>query len=173
MTIQDLGSIGEFISSLAVLFTLIYLARQYRHSAEQARIESLNHALGTHVQRVVEINSTDEKAELFRKFCADFDALTLNERGRAHTLMLGLVVTFNQVLRLRKADMLEDEEFEAIQGTMISILRTTGGRQWWDHYRGNVPTSLNAHITNAINSPDIKRGPITDEQSWLFEQLRD
>lgn len=170
MTIQDLGNIGEFIGSLAVLVTLLYLARQYRHSAEQARIESLNHALGTHVQRVVEINSTDEKAELFRKFCADFDALSLNEKGRAHTLMLGLVVTFNQVIRLRKAGMLEDEEFDAIQGTMISILRTTGGKQWWGHYRSNVPTSLNTFVTNAIDDPAIKRGPISEEQSWLFEQ---
>jgi hypothetical protein len=32
MTIQDLGSIGEFISSIAVLITLLYLAMQVRQT---------------------------------------------------------------------------------------------------------------------------------------------
>ena len=32
MTIQELGSIGEFISSIAVLLTLIYLAVQVRQT---------------------------------------------------------------------------------------------------------------------------------------------
>jgi hypothetical protein len=34
MTIQELGSIGEFISSIAVLFTLIYLAVQVRQTRD-------------------------------------------------------------------------------------------------------------------------------------------
>jgi hypothetical protein len=35
MTIQDLGSIGEFISSLAVLVTLLYLAVQARQTHKE------------------------------------------------------------------------------------------------------------------------------------------
>lgn len=37
MTIAELGSIGEFVGSLAVLATLIYLAIQVRHARSEAR----------------------------------------------------------------------------------------------------------------------------------------
>jgi hypothetical protein len=41
MTIQDLGSIGEFISSLIVLVTLIYLARQVRQANNAMRLAAV------------------------------------------------------------------------------------------------------------------------------------
>ena len=34
LSIADLGSIGELVGSIAVLFTLVYLAIQVRHSRE-------------------------------------------------------------------------------------------------------------------------------------------
>lgn len=42
-------------------------------------------------------------------------------------MMLDLLVSFNRVVRLNGAKMLDDVEFEAIRGTFISILRTSGG----------------------------------------------
>jgi hypothetical protein len=41
MTIQDLGSIGEFISSLAVLVTLLYLAVQARQTHKETVASTL------------------------------------------------------------------------------------------------------------------------------------
>jgi hypothetical protein len=37
MTISELGSLGEFISSIAVLITLVYLAVQVRHLREERK----------------------------------------------------------------------------------------------------------------------------------------
>jgi hypothetical protein len=70
---------------------------------------------------------------------------------------------------MHKAGLLEEEEFNAIQGTMISILRTSGAGQWWVLYRSMVPESLDLYVTAAIKNPAIKKGPITEEQPWLFE----
>lgn len=168
MTLQSLGNLGEFISSVAVLITLIYLARQYHQSTEAKRNDSLNLALGTHVHLIAQITATDERAELFRRFCEDFSALSLNERGRAHTMILDLLVSFNQVLRLHMSRLLDDEEFNAIRGTFISILRTGGGRFWWEAYKHMVPDFLNARVSEMINDTSIQIRPVTEEQSFLF-----
>ncbi len=53
-------------------------------------------ALGVHVHQIAELTATDESAELFRQFCADFTALSLNEKGRIHAAMLDLLVSFNK-----------------------------------------------------------------------------
>lgn len=44
-TIQDLGALGEFVSSLAVLVTLIYLARQIGENNKLARSSSAHNAM--------------------------------------------------------------------------------------------------------------------------------
>ena len=49
MTLQDLGNLGEFIGSIAVVITLIYVARQIRQSSEASQTEGLNKALEVHV----------------------------------------------------------------------------------------------------------------------------
>ena len=169
MTLQDLGNLGEILGSIAVVVTLIYLARQIHQSTEASRHESLNTALGTHVFQIADLTATDEAAELFRRFCSDFHALSLNEKGRIHSALLKRLASFNQVARLHEAGLLDDDEFEAMQGTYISILRTPGGRAWWETYRNMTPKNLNAYITTAIDDPGITRKTIIEEQPWLFE----
>ena len=169
MTLQDLGNLGEFIGSMGVVITLIYLARQIRQSSEASRTDGLNKALEVHVGQIAEMTATAEAAELFRRFCVDFHGLSLNDRGRVHSMMLNRVASFNQVQRLHATGMLEDGEFDAMRGTFISILRSPGGRAWWDTNRFIMPNNLEAKIGAAIESPNIKRKSITEEQPWLFE----
>ena len=75
MTLQELGNLGEFVGSIAVLVTLIYLARQLHERTQSARTESLNMALGSHVHQIAQVTATDESAELFRRFCEDFSSI--------------------------------------------------------------------------------------------------
>ncbi len=45
MSIQDLAALGEFISSIAVVLTLIYLAVQIRQNTKTTRTTASNSAL--------------------------------------------------------------------------------------------------------------------------------
>ncbi len=71
MTLQDLGNLGEFIASIAVVKTLIYVARQIRQSSEASQTEGLNKALEVHVGQIAEITAKAEAADLFRRFCSN------------------------------------------------------------------------------------------------------
>ena len=127
MTISEFGSLGEFLGSIAVLITLVYLAIQLRQSARSARAESINTALSGHAIRVAQLTATPEDATLFRKFCEDFHSLDLNEKGRIHALMQERNASYNNVRLLRDAGLLLDSVFGAIEANWISILRTPGG----------------------------------------------
>lgn len=50
MSISDLGSLGEFIGSIAVLVTLIYVALQIRHNTHATRAAS-HHAITDALKR--------------------------------------------------------------------------------------------------------------------------
>ena len=60
MTLSDLGSIGEFISSIGVIVTLIYLAIQLRQNTEVMR-ES---------QRIARVDAMTSKNELIERSSA-------------------------------------------------------------------------------------------------------
>jgi uncharacterized membrane protein len=51
MILQDLGNLGEFIGSIAVVIILIYVARQIRQSSEVSQTEGLNKALEVHQKK--------------------------------------------------------------------------------------------------------------------------
>ena len=45
MSIQDWGAIGEIVGAIAVLLTLLYLARQIKHSSDVAKVASYHQAI--------------------------------------------------------------------------------------------------------------------------------
>ncbi|MFT7651927.1 MAG: hypothetical protein ACI9ON_002004 [Limisphaerales bacterium] len=53
MTIQDLGSIGELVSAIAILITLVYLAVQVKY----ARMATVDRNRETRVNGIIEINN--------------------------------------------------------------------------------------------------------------------
>ncbi|MCH8246803.1 MAG: hypothetical protein IH951_10390 [Bacteroidetes bacterium] len=89
--------------------------------------------------------------------------LSLDDRGRAHTLMLERLVSYNHVARLHEEGLLDDDEFEAIQGTYFSIMRTPGAGAWWAAYKHCVPKKLESHVTSRLDAVSIARRPIMEE----------
>ncbi len=71
MTIQELGSIGEFVSSIAVLVTLIYLVIQIRHNRnatvastlQMTRIQFQNIAIANRDSAIAPIIIKADKGE--------------------------------------------------------------------------------------------------------------
>ena len=45
MSIQDWGAIGEIAGAIAVLLTLLYLAKQIKHSSDVAKVTSYHQAI--------------------------------------------------------------------------------------------------------------------------------
>ena len=71
MTVQDLGSIGEFVAAIATLATLIYLALQIRQNTKTVRA-SAHHAM------------TESATSIAFEFARTENAQILLKGGRAH-----------------------------------------------------------------------------------------
>ncbi len=83
MTIQELGSIGEFISSIVVLITLIYLAVQVRQT-RNATIASTMQTNRMQFQNIMIANRDSRIAPIILKADND-DPLTAEEEYRLST----------------------------------------------------------------------------------------
>ncbi|MFT4562410.1 MAG: hypothetical protein ACI9BW_002154 [Gammaproteobacteria bacterium] len=81
MTIQDWGSIGEIVGAIAVLATLIYLAKQVKHGTDVSKIASYHQA----IDQIVQAAMDPDFSKLIAK-CASGEKLTSEEEARAGAL---------------------------------------------------------------------------------------
>jgi hypothetical protein len=90
MDIQILGSIGEFVSGIAVIISLVYLAQQIRSSSRATRFDS--HMKLRLLTAESQKNLTDpQKAKIFREGLNDPDTLTEDERTSFFSMMYMMV----------------------------------------------------------------------------------
>ena len=82
MDIQDLGSLGELVSGLAVLGTLIYLARQIKESNKQTLQQSLMHTVSSFNELADLISQSEEVASIVVRGRESFNNLNNIEKLR-------------------------------------------------------------------------------------------
>ena len=127
MSIQELGALGEFVSSIVVLITLIYLAIQVRQgnllARTQARERMVEHA---HNELFSQINDPSITYAVVKE-----GPLTEDEQAR-----LSLFLT--QFMRQREWEwfqlndgVIDEDVYVSYRDVMAIFLGTERTRKWW------------------------------------------
>lgn len=139
MTLQDLGSIGEFVGAVAVVVSLIYLAVQIRQNTHQLE----------HNAEVLRANAELDSARLSTDWNAQLagDAeltriwgVGLNDPSRLDAMtgarmgmMLGsLFYRLEGLYRLHRRGFLPEESWLPWEQLMRNVLSTPFARAWWE-----------------------------------------
>ncbi len=130
MTIQDLGALGEFIGSLVVLVTLIYIAIQARESRSIAAAESVRQMMAS-FSEVNKPIQNDEMAKLIRIGLNDWKRLTRNEQARVHIFFLDVVTHYANSLEQQSLPGMS-EWVEVFENNVLGMITTPGGSEWWN-----------------------------------------
>ncbi len=109
MTIQDWGAVGEIFGAIGVLITLIYLARQIKHSADVSKVTSYHDA----VHQIVESSKDPEFGPLLKKIERD-ENLTPDEEARSLVLSTIFIYGHEILLHLHGKGQVDDELWKNI-----------------------------------------------------------
>jgi len=128
MSITELGALGEFIGSVLVLGTLIYLVVQVR----QAR-DSINSANAVNLTQMFNpVNLTvvqdDEMFNLFYRGCNDPKSLTELEASRFHLILRAYNNNFWSVRQCALQGTVPEETWDMLSRNYAELLATPGGR---------------------------------------------
>lgn len=146
MTLQDLGSIGEFLGSLGVIISLIYLAIQIRQNTRSVRA-------ATH-QAFVEVNSSfaalllnnDSMARVYRIGIDDYSKLNEDEQVQFDMLMVTYFRNMQSLFHQHNTGMLEDQVWEGSVRNMLWYIRQPGVLEWWKSRRRMFSTPFCAFL---------------------------
>ena len=131
MTIAELGSIGEFLSSILVLLTLVYIAMQTRQSRVAAEMES-SRILVADFNVLWSVLNDQEYARLVRKGINDWGSLSNNDKFRLHSFFVSLMLHWigarEQSERLPQLVRFVDPW----ENNILGLLLCPGGREWFE-----------------------------------------
>lgn len=131
MTIQELGSLGEFVAAIATLVTLAYLAIQVRHNTRALRSATVREVADGMTQISQAISTHPELASLIVKASEGLENLSSEERVRYHFLMLMAFRRFETLFVQSILGTIDEKITAGFERSMLSIVASGGGAEWW------------------------------------------
>ena len=150
MTIQDLGSIGEFVSAMIIIVTLIYIAIQSKQTQNLLRSSSFQERTSTAVNLYTEVATSERLAKILVK----------NNSGQSLTDEEQIRLRFWQLCVLKAAENIHyqlhigvlEGEFEATldESVVVAIREVPGLREVWKENKAQFGRSFQSFIDGKL-----------------------
>ena len=167
MTIGELGALGEFIGSIVVMVTLLYLAVQVRqNTAQQKREETVEIQRGQN-----DVVSKLMDPEMMRAFvrAADGDIpASIEDRSTAIIWVIQYLNHFQIVYDLHHDGTLDLERFEVWEKFAISIVACKGLRNWWGAEAGKLGFTPKVRALIDRKLGDATDPPLPINKMWTI-----
>ncbi len=150
MTLQDLGSIGEFIAAIATLVTLVYLAVQIRQNTSSMRASMFQEAVRDFALASDVLASDADLARIWRTGIRDFDALEPDERHRFAAYALGLFRRTENVFFQTQHGALDPAFGESVIGSVRIMGSWPGVVAWWARARVLFSPSFREYVDREL-----------------------
>lgn len=134
MTLSDLGSLGEFVGSIAVVLSLLYLAFQIRQNTKSVRA-STHHGMVESSNALAFRLSDADAARIILKGGRANDDLTPEEKFRFSMLMRASFGFYEEAYHQFWEGLLERDVWESRARTLSEVFDQPGVTDWWKKNR--------------------------------------
>ena len=149
MSIEDLGAIGEFISSIAVVISLIYLAMQIRENTRTQRVTAAQDVMSLSASNNTQLVLNPQLFVVLTK--AGSGALSPDELGQYRVFLMSIFAAHWQAYFLFDNGLLEDEIFQAYERRTRGLLSRTSVREWWETNKFLFAESYQKYVDRIIS----------------------
>ena len=132
MTIQDLGSLGEFVAAIATVATLIYLAIQIRQNTNEQRNSSRLATTRLITDWHTAVMSDPELVRIFSAGFLEPDKLESADRARFIWIVAAFASRMEEMYTQYKAGLIEPHLWGQYRATTASFLANPILKEWWD-----------------------------------------
>jgi hypothetical protein len=152
MTLQDLGSAGEFAGAVAVFISLIYLAIQIRRNT-RALMASTEHSVShTWNELNVRFGTDSDAAGLLLRGWENYSELDLEERFRFTLLMRSIMQVHFDTWRQVQYGHIPAEIWQLNFSSLAIPLSRPAARTWWETNRHLYLPSFQSEVEKLLAS---------------------
>lgn len=162
MDMQTLGNLGDFISSLAVLITLVYLSVQTRQMVASSQQQSQSDILARRQELMTRLMDRD-LIEVYGKGCTrqPMDAL---DAQRFTSFAMSFLSHTQDTWIQYKAGLIDRQVWEAERSIMAVSFTQPGFLDWWEHGQQFLIPEFARVIEKAGTTNLVLYDP--DTQTW-------
>ena len=139
MNIFELGALGEFIGSIGVVFTLVYLAVQIRQNTTTGQAQSRQTLLNQWSSANWDLSRDPELLRIYANALTSWPDLPNSEKTMFDVGMGHYLANLQNGLLLRDSGMLDDRTLDMVAGFMMICIRSSGGSKWWQDTAHALP----------------------------------
>ena len=155
MNWDALGAIGDFVGSIVVLVTLVYIAIQAREVRAIAAAESSRDLL-LHFSGSLEDFKKEDIAHIIRIGLNDWSSLSRNDQMRVHIIFLNHLVVYMSFVG--QQDLPETRALRrAYEDNILGLITCPGGATWWatasPTFGRQVSDRLNSRLADKTSLP--------------------
>ena len=163
MNWDAVGALGEALGAAAVVATLVYLTKQIRHSnvaAQTSAIQSFFVATDSIPQGLGALG------EVGRRGFADWDGLSASDKIAVAAYLCDVGSKIHMGFQLWNRGVLDDSIYESWEGTMVSMLLTRGGGEWWRTAKVLWPPDFQERMDERLGDESTLPPPWHDVMPW-------
>jgi hypothetical protein len=172
MNWDAIGAIGELAGALAVVITLLFLARQLRLSNRQQRLES-GRAVTEEFNRINTLFLDLDKMGMIIRALHNWQAAMPQEQ---HIMSMYFMIYVQHMQGLHGMwvnDAIDDSLYLAEEGSLMSMLANPGAQVWWELFHGMYTDEFVFRI-NSLNEsntyqPMVDALPFWEASAWPRE----
>jgi hypothetical protein len=152
---EAIGAIGQIVGAIAVVVSLIYLAREIRSNARSARMASV----GTLNRLLGQVATHPHLAEVWNRGIRDWDSLEGPDRHTFNSFSLQLFHIFKELYYQQREGHLDPRLWHEVEAPMRDVInRFPGIQAWWrqtsDWFSGEFVTYVNQLQQTATRRDD-------------------
>jgi hypothetical protein len=150
MPLIELGALGEFVSGIAVLITLIYLAVQIREARKTLTRQNERELTSEMIDVSMSVAESPALARTFLAGATDWQALDPEERLNFHMLLWSLLSPLEHATIDRASGRFQSEILNVYGEGAVNILRAAGAKDWYETNKSLFTPQLQAYIAEML-----------------------
>ena len=157
MSWQDLGSIGELVSAIAVVISLVYLAFQIRQNTGQidqntkaAQATAFDSSITHTMVARQAIFENEDVARIYNEGSLDPDSLSEQDRLRFRLIVHNVLWSIWNLQSQAQIGGLAKETWEAQLMILKRMMSSKGVRWFWSNYRGEFGESFQTEVSKIL-----------------------
>ncbi len=167
MTLSELAAIGEFVSGIAVLITLVYLTIQIRNNAKEVRTERMRNEIESYTVEQRSYVDGHDKAEIWRQGLVNFGALDPKGKFLFHQVMTGQLLHVQNFYQQHQEGLISEANLTPWMDMMAQLISSPGGTEWWKEvapvFTPAIVSALNEHLREFDKPSFVDQYPFFDD----------
>jgi hypothetical protein len=128
---EAISAIGQLVGALAVVISLIYLAREVRSNARATRLAAMRSTLDAFNRLTEQIAEHSDLAEVWNRGLDDYESLEGVDRARFNSRMHQIFRNVEDAYHQHLEGHLDPRVWRGLEAVMREINSTPGVQGWW------------------------------------------